>query len=38
MESFKSIPIDAEHDEVFDNNHIGEMTEILRDILDGIVG
>ena len=38
MANFKSIPIDAEHDDVFDSNHIGSMTKILRGVLDGIAG
>ena len=36
MEQFKSIPIDAQHDDMFDGEHIGEMTQILRGVLAGI--
>ena len=38
MDNFKSIPINAEHDNLFDSNHISTMTDILRGVIDGIAG
>ena len=38
MDNFKSIPIDAEHDDVFDSNNIDSITDILRGVLDEIAG
>ena len=33
MEDFKSIPLEAQHDDVFDGEHVGDVTDILRDVL-----
>lgn len=34
MDDFKSIPVDAQHDNVFDNQHVGKVTNILRGMLE----
>lgn len=34
MENFKSVPVDAQHDDVFDSQHVGKVTEILRGVLE----
>lgn len=34
MEKFKSVPVDAQHDDVFDRQHVGQVTNILRDVLE----
>lgn len=36
MENFKSIPLDAQHDDVFDNQNVGKVTDILREALEDI--
>ena len=36
MEQFETIPMDAQHDDVFDGEHISTMTQILRGILAGV--
>lgn len=36
MEKLKAIPVDAQHDDVFDGEHIGVVTDILRGVLEGI--
>ena len=36
MEKFKSIPLDAQHDDVFDSQHVGKVTDILRGVLEDI--
>ena len=34
MENFKSVPVDAQHDDVFDSQHVGRVTEILSGVLE----
>ncbi|KAL9077237.1 MAG: hypothetical protein Q9161_000503 [Pseudevernia consocians] len=34
MERFKSIPVDAQHDDVFDKEHVGKVTEMLKGVLE----
>ncbi len=34
MEAFKSIPVDAQHDDVFDNEHVGKVTKLLKEVLE----
>jgi len=36
MEKLKTIPVDAQHDDVFDGDHIDVVTDILRGVLEGI--
>ena len=36
MEQFETILMDAQHDDVFDGEHISTMTQILRGILAGV--
>ena len=36
MEKFQSIPLDAQHDDVFDSQHIGKVTDILKQVLENI--
>jgi len=36
MEKLKTIPVDAQHDDVFDGDHIHVVTDILRGVLEGI--
>lgn len=38
MESIKSIPIDSQHDDIFDGEHINAVTEILKGVLEGVRG
>lgn len=38
MEKMQTIPLDAQHDDVFDGEHVGVVTEILREVLEGIEG
>ena len=33
MDRFQSIPLDAQHDDVFDREHVGKVTTILRRVL-----
>ena len=34
MEKLQSIPVDARHDDVFDSQHVGKVTGILRGVLE----
>ena len=34
MDKFQSIPIDAQHEAVFDSQHVGRVTDILRGVLE----
>lgn len=34
MEKFRSIPVEAQHDDVFDTKHVGEVTDVLRGMLE----
>ena len=36
MERFESVEVDAAHDDVFDPEHVGAVTGILRGVLDGM--
>lgn len=36
MEKFESIPLDARHDDVFDPQHVGKVTDILRRVVGSI--
>ena len=36
MGDFQSIPLDAQHDDVFDPQHVGKVTNILKGVLDGV--
>ena len=34
MDRFQSIAVDAKHDDVFDSQHVGEITDILKKVLE----
>lgn len=36
MEKFRSIRVEAQHDDVFDAKHVGEVTDVLRGVLEGM--
>lgn len=36
MGKFESIPLDAQHDDVFDPQHVGKVTDILRQVVGNI--
>lgn len=36
MEKLQSIPVDAQHDDLFDSQHVGKVTSILRGVLEVI--
>ena len=34
MDKFRSVPVEAQHDDVFDSKHVGEVTDVLRGVLE----
>ena len=36
MDKLQSIPVDAKHDDVFDSQHVGNVTDILKKVLEEI--
>lgn len=37
MERFESVSVDARHDDVFDAEHVGAVTDVLRGVLGGMM-
>ncbi len=36
MENLQSVPLDAQHDDVFDGQHVGQITDILKRALENM--